>query len=82
MLAAMRLAVFLIAAAGIGAYVALFVRALIGQHAHRRIDRAAAQLEPEHLARLRAYIAEMDAHERGRLDLGVVRDPRDSNYFA
>ncbi len=64
----MRLAVFLITAAAIGAYVALFVRALIGQASQRRIERAATEsLAPEQLDRLREYIAVMDAHERERL---------------
>ncbi len=59
---------FLILAAGIGAYVALFVRALIGQAADRRVQRAFTEaLDPEQLARLRGYIAEADAHERERV---------------
>lgn len=52
----------------IGAWLALFVRGLIAEHAHRRIELAAEEaLTPDQIGRLRIYIAAMDAHERDRL---------------
>lgn len=51
-----------------GAYLALLVRALIEDATKRRLKTAAeAALEPEQLARLRAYIATVDEHERESL---------------
>lgn len=69
----LNLASLLIAVFIAGAYLALFVRALIGQSSDRRVnDAAVAALDPDALARLRSYIGEVDSHERDRMTL--VRD--------
>ncbi len=54
----------------VGAYVALVVRAMVGRHADRRIERATQDaLEPEHLDRLRAYLREIDQQAQRRHEL-------------
>lgn len=66
----MNLAALLIATFLIGAYTALVIRALVESHAHDRVnDAAVAALDPEALGRLRAYIAEIDEHEKQRIVL-------------
>lgn len=51
-----------------GGWLALAARALIADRARQRVnDAAVAALAPEQLARLRAYIAEIDEHERARV---------------
>jgi hypothetical protein len=57
-----------------GAYLALFVRALIGQSSDRRVREAAqAALDPDAVVRLREYLAMVDDHERARVKV-VLRD--------
>jgi len=56
-----------------GAWLALVVRALVARHAQGRIERAAHEsLTPEAFATLRAYIAEIDEHERARMDADLT----------
>lgn len=50
-----------------GFYLALVVRAWIAERSHRRISAAAEALDPDALARLREYIAEIDRHDRNRI---------------
>lgn len=76
----MSLAALLIAAFLAGAYVALVIRAFVEARAHDRVNDAAVNaLSPDALARLRAYIATIDDHERERLTLS--RDGVSSVYY-
>ena len=63
------LATYTIGLFALGAYFALVVRAIIGEHAQRRMSAAAeAVLDPDQMERLRGYIAEIDQHKRGRVE--------------
>jgi hypothetical protein len=70
----LTLATLLLGAFVAGAYLALFVRALIGQSSDRRVREAAqAALDPDAVVRLSEYLAMVDDHERARVKV-VLRD--------
>jgi len=58
----------LLAAAFLGAYVALFVRAKIQDATERRLEAAARDaLDPEQMETLKRYIGKVDERERARV---------------